>query len=324
MQIIPEYAAASSCETYHGLILTLQDALMLLEGTRRQLLPSVKRRLNDVERKHIRAGSVYAWNETECGMKRWTDGKNWLASKVKGPFLTYQEHDEFRNVKVGGLIKQIFSLTTKQNDKLHLIAYYDPQARAKGVTTQVPSQDPRLAKLRLDPAVYLNDILHCNDVPRNVFPPYVEQQPPVPHYPHYTYYGPPQLAPLPYAGAVLQPPYRQAQVYFAPQMMGYQPVLPNMPVAYSGGYLPPSYVAYNQSPEPSAFTYDTRKAPLVLLLPSPTLPPALVAPEQGLRPEAFPRARLLVPVLLPMVNGGSQYHPDDRTKLNALDKMFSV
>lgn len=148
-------------QTYHGLVLNLQDALLILEGIRLDYLPKVQRRLNDFERKCIVAGSIYAWNENELGMKRWTDGKSWLASKVKGPFLIYQEHDGSRNVKPNGLIKQSFSLTTKQDEKFHLIAYYDPADRAKGITTgKIPSQDPSLLKLQLDPSVYLNDFLH--------------------------------------------------------------------------------------------------------------------------------------------------------------------
>lgn len=148
-------------QTYHGLVLNLQDALLILEGIRLDVLPKVQRRLNDFERKCIVAGSIYAWNENELGMKRWTDGKSWLASKVKGPFLIYQEHDGSRNVKPNGLIKQSFSLTTKQDEKFHLIAYYDPADRAKGITTgKIPSQDPNLLKLQLDPSVYLNDFLH--------------------------------------------------------------------------------------------------------------------------------------------------------------------
>lgn len=162
MQVEPDFTQTFTGMTYFGLILNLQDALLVLEGTRRQLLPYVKRRLNDEERKQICAGAVYAWNESDCGMKRWTDGKIWLASKVKSPFLTYQELDESRNVKPDGLVKQIFSLSTKQNDKLHLIAYYNPLQRMKGhLVDTTPSFDPTLSALSLDSEIYQEDILGC-------------------------------------------------------------------------------------------------------------------------------------------------------------------
>ena len=149
-------------QTYYGLVLNLQDALLILEGIRLDILPKVQRRLNDFERKCIVAGSIYAWNKNALGIKRWTDGKSWSASQVKGPFLIYQENDGSRKVKPNGLVKQSFSLTTKQNEKFHLIAYYDPARRAKGVTTgKIPSQDPNLLKLQLNPAVYLADVFHC-------------------------------------------------------------------------------------------------------------------------------------------------------------------
>lgn len=153
-------APTSVQRTYFGLILNLQDALLVLEGTRCLILPCVKRRLNSEERQQICAGAVYVWNENECGMKRWTDGKIWLASKVKSPFLTYHELDESRNAKDNGLIKQIFSLTTKQNTKLHLIAYYSPLRRMDGYLVDLtPSNDPSLSMLSLHPEIYLSDII---------------------------------------------------------------------------------------------------------------------------------------------------------------------
>ncbi|CAP72744.1 uncharacterized protein PODANS_2_1730, partial [Podospora anserina S mat+] len=55
------------------------------------LLPRVQRRLSEKERQQIRSGSVYVWDEREAGMRRWTDGKSWSASRVSGSFLTYRE-----------------------------------------------------------------------------------------------------------------------------------------------------------------------------------------------------------------------------------------
>lgn len=156
----PKSAPTSVQRTYFGLILNLQDALLVLEGARCLILPCVRRRLNSEERQQICAGAVYVWNENECGMKRWTDGKIWLASKVKSPFLTYHELDESRNAKDNGLIKQIFSLTTKQNTKLHLIAYYSPLRRLDGyLVDQTPSNDPSLSMLSLHPEIYMEDII---------------------------------------------------------------------------------------------------------------------------------------------------------------------
>ena len=56
-------------QTYYGLVLNLQDALLILEGIRLDILPKVQRRLNDFERKCIVAGSIYAWNENALGIK---------------------------------------------------------------------------------------------------------------------------------------------------------------------------------------------------------------------------------------------------------------
>lgn len=244
MQIISEFSSVSPNESYHGLILTLQDALLVLEATRLNILPKVKRRLNDAERKNINAGSVFAWNETECGMKRWTDCKTWLASKVKGPFLTYQEYDVNRNVKANGLIKQSFSLTTKQNEKFHLIAYYSLLDGGKPPTgAKIPSQDSLFAKLLFDPNIYLNDVLHFNSPDSRtgpMMPQQVQQIPmqqvayqqpidrhlpgiPVYHPVPTTYYCHPLMVPYQYLSAVPIP-----QAYQLPQQSVYlQPIGPH-------------------------------------------------------------------------------------------------
>src|SRR6478752_8794030 len=78
-------------ETYHGYVRTPADAIRLFEACRLGILPRVQRRLSEKERQSIRSGSVFVWDEREAGMRRWTDGKSWSASRVSGSFLTYRE-----------------------------------------------------------------------------------------------------------------------------------------------------------------------------------------------------------------------------------------
>lgn len=78
-------------ETYYGHVRTPADAIVLFEACRIGLLPRVQRRLSEKERQSIRSGSVFVWDEREAGMRRWTDGKSWSASRVSGSFLTYRE-----------------------------------------------------------------------------------------------------------------------------------------------------------------------------------------------------------------------------------------
>lgn len=193
MHIIPEYNTDSNEVTYRGALLTTYDALLVLEACRHRVIPEVKRRLNSQQRDKIVPYMVYAWDETACGMKRWTDGKNWLASRVQGHFLTYRELDNDRNVKPQGLIKQSFSVTTKQKHRLHIIAYAllaadlpqqhptHPQMRLQlfprqklqlppplstnpcGIavppTIKQPTYDPQFAGILPDPAVYPESVL---------------------------------------------------------------------------------------------------------------------------------------------------------------------
>ncbi|KAI8985904.1 Gti1/Pac2 family-domain-containing protein [Pilobolus umbonatus] len=81
-------------ETFFGYIDTTQDVLLIFEGCRRGLLPRVCRRLQEKERRMIRSGSVFVFDEKESGIKRWTDGLVWSPSRILGNFLIYRELDK--------------------------------------------------------------------------------------------------------------------------------------------------------------------------------------------------------------------------------------
>jgi hypothetical protein len=163
-------------ETYHGYVRTPGDAIRLFEACRLGILPRVQRRLSEKERQSIRSGSVFVWDEREAGMRRWTDGKSWSASRVSGSFLTYREMEGKRGggfntnrrgggktpdsgrgsdedlddaepegyrYKADGLMKQSFSITTSTGQHLHLISYYSRPQHGQPELQQ-PTNDPSL------------------------------------------------------------------------------------------------------------------------------------------------------------------------------------
>jgi hypothetical protein len=173
-------------ETYHGHVRTPADAIILFEACRLGLLPRVQRRLSEKERQAIKSGSVFVWDEREAGMRRWTDGKSWSASRVSGSFLTYREmegkrgggvssragktpdsrggsdddpHDGVEEgpdgyrYKPDGLMKQSFSITTSQGQHLHLISYY-ARSHPTAPNLQQPSTDPALRHIRPQKGLY--------------------------------------------------------------------------------------------------------------------------------------------------------------------------
>lgn len=183
-------------ETYRGHVRSPQDAIILFEACRLGLLPRVQRRLSEKERQSIRSGSVFVWDEREAGMRRWTDGKSWSASRVAGSFLNYREmegkrggsqnynspvtgsgakahggspHDQDMEggegpadgyrYKADGLVKQSFSITTTQGQHLHLISYYsrsDPHA----AILQQPSTDVHLRDIHPQKGMYPDASVH--------------------------------------------------------------------------------------------------------------------------------------------------------------------
>jgi len=196
-------------ETYNGHVRTPTDAIILFEACRLGILPRVQRRLSEKERQQIRSGSVFVWDEREAGMRRWTDGKSWSASRVSGSFLTYREMEGKRGgnsfvtpankgpktsegggddqqhagegeegpdgyrYKPDGLMKQSFSITTSQGQHLHLISYYSRTHPTAQVLRQ-PSTDPALASIQPAKGMYpestINDQSSVPAVTRSPMP----------------------------------------------------------------------------------------------------------------------------------------------------------
>lgn len=186
-------------ETYNGHVRTPADAIILFEACRLGLLPRVQRRLSEKERQSIKSGSVFVWDEREAGMRRWTDGKSWSASRVSGSFLTYREMEGKRGggafapplaasragktpdstrgsdsdlemaggddghdgyrYKPDGLMKQSFSITTSSGNHLHLISYYARSHPNAGGLNN-PTSDPQLRHIRPQKGMYPESTVH--------------------------------------------------------------------------------------------------------------------------------------------------------------------
>lgn len=183
-------------DTYVGHVRTPADAIKLFEACRLGLLPRVQRRLSEKERQSIKSGSVFVWDEREAGMRRWTDGKSWSASRVSGSFLTYREMEGKRGggnfmpaprrmngktpdsgrgsdedadmdgegpdgyrYKPDGLMKQSFSITTSQGQHLHLISYYS-RPHANQSELMQPTQDPALKHIVPVKGMYPESTVH--------------------------------------------------------------------------------------------------------------------------------------------------------------------
>ncbi|KAI8875428.1 hypothetical protein K501DRAFT_289372 [Backusella circina FSU 941] len=157
-------------ETFIGHIKSPEDALIIFEACRKGMLNRVQRRLTSKERMNIQSGSVFAWDEREAGMRRWTDGRTWSPSRVLGSFLTYRELDTKRrprrpsasasgskqisfSYKHDGLIKQSFSICTAANQKIHLISYYTKADVISGRLRR-PSSDLMLSKITIPKGLY--------------------------------------------------------------------------------------------------------------------------------------------------------------------------
>ncbi|KAK3191980.1 Gluconate transport-inducing protein [Lecanicillium sp. MT-2017a] len=259
-------------ETYHGYVRTPADAIKLFEACRLGLLPRVQRRLSEKERQSIRSGSVFVWDEREAGMRRWTDGKSWSASRVSGSFLTYREMEGKRGggfgtsrrgngkspesgrnsdedmddnepegyrYKADGLMKQSFSITTSTGQHLHLISYYSRPQPGQPELVQ-PTNDPALRGIVPVKGMYPESSMgETNQTPALTRAPM--QQPPPPHYmiaPQHPHHQPP------YAPQYAQPGYGWPPSPAATPPYGHYTTAPYPP---NGHALPPPQGAHPQA-----------------------------------------------------------------------------
>ncbi|KAJ4490745.1 Gti1/Pac2 family-domain-containing protein, partial [Lentinula aciculospora] len=138
------------------------DAHVVLEAVRLRILPLIKRRLVASERDSLSTGNVFVWEEAEDegGLLRWTDGRRWSQSRMRGDYLFYEEKVETtvaekeakaarrarrasdpaaiipppirrkdRPTKPDGLTKQTYSALvhlpgTNETRKWHVVAYF--------------------------------------------------------------------------------------------------------------------------------------------------------------------------------------------------------
>ncbi|EJD49490.1 hypothetical protein AURDEDRAFT_59528 [Auricularia subglabra TFB-10046 SS5] len=69
------------------------DAHVVFEAVRLGILPMIRRRLAPSERDLLKSGEVFVWEEAEQkgSLERWTDGRRWSQSRMREPFLFYEE-----------------------------------------------------------------------------------------------------------------------------------------------------------------------------------------------------------------------------------------
>ncbi|KAL1694336.1 Gti1/Pac2 family-domain-containing protein [Schizophyllum commune] len=81
--------------SYYGVVETTLDALRLVHGAAQGIVPRIRRRLNESERRAmIHSGAVFVFAVEESNIKRWTDGMLWSPSRIHKNFLVYREINE--------------------------------------------------------------------------------------------------------------------------------------------------------------------------------------------------------------------------------------
>ncbi|KAJ3270177.1 hypothetical protein HDU76_011196, partial [Blyttiomyces sp. JEL0837] len=77
--------------SYRGFIQTTHDALVLFQAVRLGRVAKLPERINEAQKQMIEPGVVIIYGEVESGIKRWTDGKLWGPSRIRGNFLIYHQ-----------------------------------------------------------------------------------------------------------------------------------------------------------------------------------------------------------------------------------------
>ena len=277
-------------ETYHGHVRTPNDAIILFEACRIGILPRVQRRLSEKERQQIKSGSVFVWDEREAGMRRWTDGKSWSASRVSGSFLTYREMEGKRGgaaptpplvkrasgkspdgsatgdsdgegpdgyrYKPDGLMKQSFSITTSSGQHLHLISYY---SRSNSNNLPQPTNDAQLRHIRPPKNMYPESTVSENQTAPAV------TRGPMPGSPHAA--APYSMGPAsPYAHPGPVAPMYAIPMYPPTPPNGTPSIHPYRAAQHPGFFYPPGVIyaqpGYHMPPHPQAHPYAPHGPPM--------------------------------------------------------------
>ncbi|TFK76223.1 hypothetical protein BDN72DRAFT_225151 [Pluteus cervinus] len=121
--------------THHRLhVRDAHDAHVVFEAVRQGFLKPVTRRLNEMERAmHVRSGAIFVWVECDddAGLKRWTDGRVWGQSRMREPYLFYDE-------------KLPYDLAQNQNEQANrspTFRFVDGVARPGPTSSAVSHQD---------------------------------------------------------------------------------------------------------------------------------------------------------------------------------------
>ncbi len=77
--------------TFNGYVHSTRDALLIFEAVRRGALPKITRRLRDDERKMIKSGTIFVFDEVESSIKRWTDGNDLESKSYPQQLPLYRE-----------------------------------------------------------------------------------------------------------------------------------------------------------------------------------------------------------------------------------------
>ncbi|KAI9138717.1 hypothetical protein BKA69DRAFT_1090309 [Paraphysoderma sedebokerense] len=146
-------------ETFFGYVNSIWQALILIEAARQGVLPRIKRRLRETDRRSIKSGirahnfnyptanrrfiltrtspgAIFVWDEEEAGIIRWTDGLRWSSSKDFGDFVAYvQKEDDNAEefIPFSELLhKKVLSVVTADKRRFHLASYYTPKDISDG------------------------------------------------------------------------------------------------------------------------------------------------------------------------------------------------
>ena len=134
-------------ETFYGLVENTLDALRIFQMCRDGRLNRVRRRLHERERRLIRSGSIFVFDEEESGIRRWTDGRLWSPSRILGNFLIYRELEKkgHRNASLSDGMMTVTATGTKRQAHTQFINLTPQSSHGK-----VPKLLPKAAADSLD------------------------------------------------------------------------------------------------------------------------------------------------------------------------------
>lgn len=102
--------------SFRGCLHTEADIASVIYAAYTSRVPQVSRRMSDIEKKKVRPGDVFVYQQSTSGILRWTDGWKWSPSRINSNFMVYKNEAMIKKCATGILNDEKYCVVVYTNN----------------------------------------------------------------------------------------------------------------------------------------------------------------------------------------------------------------